>query len=200
MKQFWNERYGETPYAYGKEPNAFFADWLKGKTPGKILFPADGEGRNSVYAATQGWDSHAFDYSAEGKIKAEALAKQMNVGIHYEVADVEEVELQANEFDVVVMTYVHLPPPLRAGAWAKLYHCLKPGGMLVCEWFSKEQLGKTSGGPPVIGMLYNEAELRSEFAAFDIQSIEATETTLREGPYHDGHASVIRLIAQKPAS
>ncbi|HBQ61730.1 MAG TPA: SAM-dependent methyltransferase, partial [Balneolaceae bacterium] len=29
MKDFWNERYAESEYVYGTEPNKFFADQLK---------------------------------------------------------------------------------------------------------------------------------------------------------------------------
>jgi hypothetical protein len=36
---------------------------------GTILFPAEGEGRNAIYAATQGWNVNAFDQSIEGKRK-----------------------------------------------------------------------------------------------------------------------------------
>ncbi len=28
MKNFWNERYSEKDYAYGEEPNAFFAELI----------------------------------------------------------------------------------------------------------------------------------------------------------------------------
>ena len=53
---FWNERYAVTDYIYGKAPNEFFVEQLSTLTPGRILLPAEGEGRNAVYAAKQGWD------------------------------------------------------------------------------------------------------------------------------------------------
>ena len=54
MKQFWNQRYSDKAYAYGTEPNAFFKSQLDQRPPGRILLPAEGEGRNAVYAATLG--------------------------------------------------------------------------------------------------------------------------------------------------
>ena len=37
MKEFWDSRYGEAEYTYGTEPSAFFAGFLYGKTPGRLL-------------------------------------------------------------------------------------------------------------------------------------------------------------------
>ena len=71
MNNFWNERYSAHEYAFGTEPNVFFAGELrKLPRPGHILFPCEGEGRNAVYAAEQGWTVEAFDLSEMGKRKA----------------------------------------------------------------------------------------------------------------------------------
>src|SRR5690625_7704055 len=91
-EEFWNERYAQDEYIYGEEPNEYLRKKLSILSPGKILFPADGEGRNSVYAALKGWDSEAFDISIEGKIKAELLAQEKETRIYYTVSDVEHIE------------------------------------------------------------------------------------------------------------
>jgi Tellurite resistance protein TehB len=75
MKDFWNTRYKEESYAYGIEPNAFFKENIDKLVPGKILLPAEGEGRNAVYAARKGWEVTAFDFSDEAKIKTLKLAQ-----------------------------------------------------------------------------------------------------------------------------
>lgn len=66
---FWNERYQDLNFAYGKEPNLFFKKELQKLKIGSILLPADGEGRNGVYASKLGWDVTATDLSIEGKVK-----------------------------------------------------------------------------------------------------------------------------------
>ncbi len=83
---FWNERYAEDKYAYGIEPNDFVKQELQKLKPGKILFPAEGEGRNAVYAAQLGFDVYAFDPSEEGRRKALKLARENNVNINYQLA------------------------------------------------------------------------------------------------------------------
>ncbi len=85
MRDFWNVRYSEEIYAYGTAPNVFFSSELKKLPPGKALFPAEGEGRNAVYAATCGWNVIAFDQSEAGKEKALQLAAKKGVEIDYAV-------------------------------------------------------------------------------------------------------------------
>ncbi|HRN48956.1 MAG TPA: hypothetical protein PKW69_13045, partial [Niabella sp.] len=61
MKEFWNDRYSREEYSYGQLPNEFLKETLQKLKPGKILFPAEGEGRNAVFAASLGWHADAFD-------------------------------------------------------------------------------------------------------------------------------------------
>ena len=90
-QDFWNSRYQADDYVYGKTPNAFFRSQLDRLTAGNILLPAEGEGRNAVYAATQGWQVTAFDMSREGKRKADALAAERGVPLHYRVGTLDEL-------------------------------------------------------------------------------------------------------------
>ncbi|NVM67000.1 hypothetical protein FHW88_005321 [Mucilaginibacter sp. SG538B] len=62
----WDQRYAEEEFAYGEQPNNFLQQQLSLLKPGKILFPAEGEGRNAVFAAGLGWAVSAFDISIEG--------------------------------------------------------------------------------------------------------------------------------------
>ena len=53
MKEFWNARYAEDDFAYGCEPNVFLKEKISKIGKGKILFSAEGEGRNAVFAAQE---------------------------------------------------------------------------------------------------------------------------------------------------
>ena len=46
MTTFWNARYTTDEYVYGTLPNAFLSEQLEQPATGKILFPAEGEGRH----------------------------------------------------------------------------------------------------------------------------------------------------------
>ena len=85
----WNERYSQEEFAYGEEPNQYLKEQLEKLKAGTILFPAEGEGRNAVFAAQLGWDVSAFDISKEGKNKANQLAEKNGISIDYQVGPLE---------------------------------------------------------------------------------------------------------------
>ena len=196
-KEFWNDRYSTTEYAYGVEPSKLLQEQLKLLKPGKILFPAEGEGRNSVYAATLGWDVVAFDQSEEGRKKAVALARSKNVTIDYQIESFENIFFESESFDAIVLVFVHLPTKFRTIFFQKLLSCLKPGGVIILEGFSKKQLQYSSGGPNEFDALYSIDEIQSDFKGLHLSILEEKVVLLNEGPFHDGEASVIRFIGKK---
>lgn len=198
MNDFWNERYAQKDYAYGMQPNAFLAEMIS-QLPekGKILFPAEGEGRNAVYAAKKRFEVYAFDTSSEGKKKAAKLAKEYDVKVDYQVGVLEDLNFEEASFDGVVFIYAHFPKAIRKAMHQQILKLLKPNGIVIFEAFSKEQLQYPSGGPKDIAMLFSEDEVKEEFEniAFDFIKTEIIE--LNEGPYHQGLGSVVRFIGTK---
>lgn len=199
---FWNERFGSAEYIYGKEPNAYLKTSLKNLTPGKILFPAEGEGRNAVYAAGIGWETHAFDPSVSGQKKALQLAEWNKVKIDYHLADVEEVEYPAENFDAIVLIYAHFHKDLRREYHRKLSQYLKKGGYIILEAFStlhqkNQKNNPRAGGPKSLDMLYSLEEIKQDFPSFSFLESLETAVELKEGNYHLGQAHVVRILAQK---
>lgn len=177
MKEFWNARYSKDSFAYGKEPNEFFKQELEKLIQGKILFPADGEGRNSVYASLNGWNAYACDLSKEGKAKATALAKRNDVQIEFQVGDFGKLKYENESFDAVALIYAHFPPD-RKSAYHKLVDkYLKIGGTIIFEAFGKNHLNYNSvnpkvGGPKSLDMLFSVEELKAGFPNYDISTLE----------------------------
>ncbi|MDX9941249.1 MAG: methyltransferase domain-containing protein [Bacteroidales bacterium] len=196
-KAFWDQRYAEDGFVYGPHPNLFFCKELGKLKPGRLLLPGEGEGRNAVYAARRGWEVVAFDQSSEGQRKALALAAQKQLSIEYLVCGVDAFEAEPESFDCLALIFVHFPSVERKGIHQKLISYLKPEGTLIMEVFSKEQLGRKSGGPQHRDMLYSEEELMEDFGLLKSAKILHLETELTEGRYHEGLASVIRLIGKK---
>ena len=187
MKEFWDERYAEKEFAYGSNPNEFLVEKLISLQPGRILLPADGEGRNSVFAAEKGWDVYAFDYSKEGKRKAEFLAKEKNVQIHFDVLDASDFVSQKEEFDVIGLFYAHFPVELRKKFHREAIKSLKKGGLVILEAFHPLQLNHTSGGPKLEDMLLTVEQLKQEFDGLKFLELEDKEISLSEGRYHVGN-------------
>lgn len=195
MKDFWNERYAEDEFVYGTEPNRFFKEQLDKLEPGSILLPADGEGRNSVYAATRGWDVTAVDYSQSGRKKALDLASENSVEITYDIADLSEYDFGVNRFDATAFIYVHLPRTIIKDVYAHIIKSLKPEAPIIVEVYSVNQLGRDSGGPKDERVLYTEEKLRELLSGTNIEWMEEIEIDLKEGKYHVGKAMVIRAVA-----
>jgi hypothetical protein len=131
MKEFWNQRYAEKEYVYGILPNHFFKEQLALAPKGKILFSAEGEGRNAVYAALQGFDFFAFDNSKQAKNKAVMLAQKQKAFIDYHVVDFENINYAENSFDVLVFIFAHFPSEIRKQYHEKLLSYLKPNGLVI---------------------------------------------------------------------
>lgn len=202
MKEKWDERYKEPEFAYGKAPNVFFKEWLTKFTPGKILMPADGEGRNGVFAAQLGWQVQSFDLSSEGQTKALQLAKENNVSIDYTVGDFDQLDFETAGFDAIGLVYAHFPADKKSAFHKKLNGYLKPGGIVIFEAFSKQHLQYKKqdpkvGGPDDLGMLFSTEELAADFSNYEVLVLTEDIPVLEEGKYHQGQGSVIRFVGRK---
>lgn len=202
MKDKWNERYASEAYAYGIAPNNYLAQCLPKFQNAKVLFAAEGEGRNAVYAAQQGWDVSAFDISEEGKKKADKLAAEFNVAINYQVGDYKLMGFEKNQFDAIALIYAHFPASIKSNIHRDLIEYLKPGGAIIFEAFGKNNLplkqkNPSIGGPDDINMLFSTEELMSDFQDFEILNLEEIEVELQEGLYHNGIGSVVRFLGIK---
>lgn len=198
----WNERYSGIDYAYGEQPNRFLEEQLVKLTPGTILFPAEGEGRNAVYAAKKGWQTFAFDISDVGKKKAIQLAEANQVNIDYQVGELETLGYQPEQFDSIALIYAHFPAAVKSNYHQIISGLLKKGGTLILEAFSKrhlEYLAKDErvGGPRDIGSLFSIGELEADFKNYEVDELVEKEIELSEGLFHRGTGSVIRFVGRK---
>jgi hypothetical protein len=203
MKDFWNSRYQAKEYVYGMTPNEFLKRSLSNiSSVQSALFPAEGEGRNAVYAASLGMDVVAFDYSEEAKKKADELALLHHVQLDYRIADLATVEFEMESFDLLVLIYAHFPPQFRQEWHRKLQEYLKPGGILLLEGFSKKHLeiskfNQNPSGPQNIEMLFSQQQLENDFSSIDIINMSEEVIKLNEGPFHQGQSAVLRLMGKK---
>jgi len=199
MKEFWNERYAVEEYVYGKTPNDFFRQFINKEPPGSLFLASEGEGRNAVYAASRGWNVYAVDYSEVARKKAMLWAKENQVNIHYEVADILDWDADIR-VDCIGLIYAHFHADTRKNIHEKLLKKLKPGGKVVLEAFSKEQLRFNSGGPKSPDLLYDSGILRNDFALMNFELLQEKVIDLEEGDFHRGNAGIVQMIAKKHES
>ncbi len=107
--EFWDSRYQGSDWVYGTKPNEFIANQINQVTPGSILFPAEGEGRNAIYVAHLGWDVYAFDQSKVGRSKSLNRAQEEKVIMNYELTEFSSYKPKSS-FDVIAPCFFHLMP------------------------------------------------------------------------------------------
>lgn len=193
---FWDQRYSENETVYGLKPNRFFKAFIDTHKPGALLMPAEGEGRNALYAASKGWQVDAFDFSSIAREKALKRATEAGVTINYYRARAEDFKA-GKLYDAVALIYVHLPEAVRKGFHQEVYRSLKSGGYMVLEAFVKEQLHNHYGGPKDPALLYDAPSICTDFPFLHLHSCGQKTLLLAEGSFHHGKADVLQMIGQK---
>jgi len=132
--------------------------------------------------------------------KAKALAKTHKVTVDSHVGDVFAFPCPDDHYDLVIVCFMHFLPDDHVRFVDLLKRCLKPGGVLIMEGYTHEQLPLTSGGPKNPDMLWSAEAIASEFAEFDILLLQETRRFLAEGHRHQGEAATLQFLGRKPAA
>ncbi len=200
---FWDARYAEPDLAYGDAPNDFLASVVhRLPAAGRVLCLAEGQGRNAVYLAKQGHRVTAVDQSPVGMVRAEALAAARGVAVETAVADLSDYDLGENLWDAVVSVFAHVPPDVRRDLHRRVVRALRPGGAFVLEAYTPAQAPRDTGGPgpDAVARTMSAEALRAELAGLDMEHLVETEREVVEGPYHNGPAFVVQMLAWKPSA
>ncbi len=193
--QFWDDRYRDDVYAYGREPNEFLRAEAHRIPPGRVLCLAEGEGRNAVFLAGLGHEVTAVDFSVEGIRKTELLARERNVKVTAVHADLATYEPELDAFAGIVAIFAHLPEPVRKRVHAFVPRALKKGGVFVLEAYTPAQLAFNTGGPKNEALLMTLAGLKEELAPLTIEVGREVEREIHEGAFHGGPSATVQLVA-----
>ncbi|MBF8274980.1 MAG: hypothetical protein HW390_53 [Candidatus Brocadiaceae bacterium] len=183
-KVFWDTKYGTEAYIFGKEPVAFLREHIDVLPKGKALDVAMGEGRNAVFLAKNGFEVDGCDISETAIKKALELAREMRVDIHAFAADLETYRMPENTYDVISCFYY-----LQRDLFAQMKDALKPGGMIIYETYTTENLERGFDGPKNKDYLLQPNELLHAFK--DLKIIYYRELVV------DNKKAVASLIARK---
>ena len=195
----WDERYGIDEYVYGKEPNLFLKENFQKIPKGNVLCVADGEGRNSVWLAKNGYNITSIDFSPKAVEKTNRLAQENYVSIKTKCNDLLSYNFGENKYDGIVSIFSHFKSEDTNSLHQKYYNALKPGSVFLLEAFAKEQLQLNTGGPKDILLLYDIEDIRNSFPNGKIELLKKDIVYLHEGDLHDGKAVVVRAIVRKPS-
>ena len=197
----WDQRDNEAGFAYGTTPNDFLkSEYFRIPKGGRVLCLAEGEGRNAVFLAMQGYSVTAVDQSAVGLEKAESLAIQYGVEITTEVVDLADYDLGCEVWDGIVSIAAHVLPLLRKELHAQVVKSLKDDGVFILEAYTEHQIEMSGvGGPPPsqkeLFMSLDKLVIELEGLEFIIGS--EVERNISEGKYHQGESAVVQVVACK---
>lgn len=193
----WDERYSSEEYAYGKIPNQFLAEHYRAIPMGRVLSLAEGEGRNAVFLARQGYTVTAVDSSRVGLDKARKLADENGVAIELIQADLAEFEIGVNRWDGIVSIFCPLPPAVREQVHKKVMAGLKPGGVFLTEAYTPDQLKHGTGGGKSAETMSTKTSLGRELGCLKFEHLIELEREVVEGLYHTGLGAVVQAIARR---
>lgn len=197
----WDQRYSETGFAYGTAPNEFLKSaYAHIPQGGHVLCLAEGEGRNAVFLAQQGYQVTAVDQSKVGLEKAQALAKQNGVSITTIVADLADFDFGIQAWDGIVSIFAHVPASLRKALHKKVVAALSDNGVFILEAYTLRHIKMSGiGGPPAgaTELFMCLDELSTELSGLTMLHADALDRHISEGQYHVGDSAVVQIIGRK---
>lgn len=196
QKEFWNNKFSKADYFYGINPNEFLASNIGLlNNHKKLLCLGEGEGRNAIFFAKNGFEVSAIDASDLGMEKLQNRAKEENLDIKTICMDLNFWKAD-EKYDVIIASYLHLLKNEREELFKKIEESLNISGYFIAEFFSTKQLSYNSGGPKDLELLYTVEDFSNYFNLYK-KNITEEIVVLDEGIGHQGEACVIRVVIQK---
>lgn len=196
QQEFWNGKFSKADYFYGTKANEFLASNISLlKNHKKLLCLGEGEGRNAIFFAKNGFEVSAIDASNLGleKLQNRAIEEKLNIKtICMDLNDWTVLE----KYDVIVASYLHMFKNEREELFKKIENSLSSNGYFIGEFFSTKQLSFNSGGPKDLDLLYTIEDFENYFNLCK-KNITEKIVVLDEGIGHQGEACVIRVVIQK---
>ena len=196
LREEWDRKYAASDLLWSAEPNRVLVAEVADLRPGRALDLACGEGRNTVWLASLGWDVVGVDFSAVAIGKARARAERDGVAADFVCADLLEYEPSPGAYELVLLLYFHLPAEARRHVLAKATCALAPGGTFLLIGHDLTNLTDGVGGPSDPDVLVTPDEIVSELAELEI---EKAERILRDVEGEDRPAIDALIRARKPA-
>jgi SAM-dependent methyltransferase len=194
----WEQRFGADGYLYGTEPNDFLREHVGSLPRGHVLCVAEGEGRNAVFLASQGFEVSSIDLTEAGVAKTRRLATQRGVNVDAVTGDLATADLGIQSWNGIVSIFAHLPPTIRRDLHRRVVNALAPGGVFLLEAYTPAQVGRGTGGPPAPELAMTLSGLMRELEGLEFTHALETERDVVEGRGHTGRGSVVQVIARRP--
>ena len=194
----WDERYSIDDYLFGQKPAQALLRNEEYLVPcGETLLIADGEGRNSVYLAKNGFKVTSSDSSIVAQQKAKVLADSQNVKVNFRLENFFDIDWSKKQYDNIIgICFQFIPPELIEEAFMGLRSATKKGVTILIHGYTPEQIHYGTGGPKDVSLMYTEATFTHSFTNSEIYLLEKYEAVISEGPGHNGKSAMIDFVAK----
>ena len=197
--QAWNERYAASELVWSAEPNRFVAEIVAPLEPGSAVDIAAGEGRNAIWLVQQGWTVLATDYSEVAisrlRDRAAALLGDRADRLRAVVADATLPVPGGQAHDLVLFSYLQLPPEQMGQALRAGLASVRPGGHLVVVGHAGRNLEHGWGGPSERAVLHDPDEVLAHLALDGSNAgVEVAEIRVRPVDTDDGPREALDTV------
>lgn len=178
----WDARYAATDLVWSATPNRWVAEIVGAMPAGRALDVAAGEGRNAIWLAEQGWQVTASDFSPVAVQRMAALARERlgdRAGALSPVVADATAGGEHAAYDLVLFSYLHLPPAQWRAAIRHGVEAARPGGAVLVVAHALRNLTDGVGGPQDPTVLLDPEGVVDSVADLPV-SVESAD--LRERP------------------
>ena len=170
----WDRRYQSAARVFRAEPDETLAQLAGPLVPGRAVDLGGGEGRNSLWLASRGWDVVAVDLSSVAleRLRGYAAAEGLSVEtVRGDLAAyVNSAGRESPGFDLAVLAYVHPGADERTAILEASARSLAPGGYLFVVGHHVASFGVV--GPPDESRLYREEDVSAALGGLEILRLE----------------------------
>lgn len=132
---WWDRRYGDHESVWSGKPNPQLVAEATDLTPGKALDVGCGEGADSIWLASRGWQVTGLDFSRVGLDRAARRAATVGADIaeriRWQHQDLLVWDPPVRAYDLVSSQFMHLPTEQMRQLMAQLAAAVAVGGTLL---------------------------------------------------------------------
>lgn len=161
-----------------------------------------GEARTLLWLGrTFGHRVTAVDFSATALATAERRAAHLGVALDAMRSDLTTwtpAPMQHGAWDAVLVSFVHLLPAERQRLYRTIRRVLRPGGVLLAEWFAPSHLGTGYAriGPSRPDRMVPTREVRRALPNAWMVRCHVRSVALAESPVLRGRVAVTQVVAR----
>ena len=194
---FWDERYGGSDRVWSGRPNARLVEQTADLTPGTALDVACGEGADAVWLAEQGWHVTAVDVSEVALGRVASHAEEAGVGHRLRIGFYDALEdprpAGRRTFDLVTVSFLHVPVPDFAAVYRGIAEAVAPGGRLLVTAHHPDDVATGARHDHGPGLMFGPDRV---LATLEVEApgspweVEVADTPTREQEGPDGAMTV----------